>query len=163
MAFKFTINDSIYNEIDVVEYPDNYDQLTSVGISWDELDDIRDEMARIELESDPESYGVDDIESFDDDQIDDIVHDIARDYISVKRFYRNSLLAYGLAAWYGSFDKMENGISGLVEYEDYYYYNTGIGYDTISSDLLGDEANGVAKQEFIDFLNKSVINNWQKR
>lgn len=162
MTFKFMINDSIYNEIDVVEYPDNYEQLTNVGISWDELDNIRNEMARIELENNSESYGVDDIESFDGDQIDDIVRDIAGDYISVKRFYRDSLLAYGLAAWYGSFEKMENSIRGLVEYEDYYYYNTGVGYDTISSDLLGREANGVAKQEFIDFLNQSVVDNWQK-
>jgi len=117
----------------------------------------------MQVEGDPESYGIDDLESCDENHLEDIIFDIAADYISIKRFYRDSLLAYGLAAWYGSFDEMENSIDGLVEYDDYYYYNTGVGYDTISSDLLGGHAGGVAKQEFIDFLNQSVVDNWQKK
>lgn len=162
MTIKFTINEDIFNELDVVEYPENYESLNNVGLTFDEYSDIRRRMATKAFEESRDDYFDEDYEP-SDYEIDDVICDIENDMIQVVRFYRFSTLAWGLAAWYGSFEEMENKVRNLVEYDDYYYYETGIGYDTISSDLLGRKADGVAKSEFIDFLNQSIVDNWNKK
>ena len=78
--------------------------------------------------------------------------------ICVGRFRFDSLLAEGLAEWFKC-DRYD----GLVKHvrscwlsrggdDWYFYFVTGCGYDVISSDLLGCDADGVARRKFVDLL-----------
>lgn len=73
-------------------------------------------------------------------------------FIKVCRLPVDSLLYEALQLWYQ--DKPEAHVRGGYIYKGYLYYGTGIGYDTISSDLLGYECDGIAREQFISFLNE---------
>lgn len=102
-----------------------------------------------------------------DDRLDDEaverVEDEENSLICVGRFRFDSLLAEGLAEWFKC-DRYD----GLVKHvrscwlsrggdDWYFYFVTGCGYDVISSDLLGCDADGVARRKFVDFLNGEEV------
>lgn len=66
----------------------------------------------------------------------------------------NSLLWLGLVKWYGNRETALKHIRSAVDTEYGVYYVTGVGYDTISSDLLDRPADGQGKEEFIKMLNE---------
>ena len=66
----------------------------------------------------------------------------------------NSLIWLGLLKWYGDRETALKHIRSAVDTEDGVYYVTGVGYDTISSDLLDRPADGRGKEEFIKMLNE---------
>lgn len=72
-------------------------------------------------------------------------------------FYKVSKygILYGaLMAWFRyRGESMNEKIRGFYEDDGNIYFITGTGYDTISSDLLGGEADGELKAEFLEFLN----------
>lgn len=83
------------------------------------------------------------------------------DLCKINRIDFDSLLLDGLCLWYQC-DRMDvvNYVRSGVLVKNYngtgkwyVFYVSGIGYDTISSDLLGNEADGVARDMFIDILN----------
>lgn len=82
--------------------------------------------------------------------------------ITVGRFQFDSLLAEGLAEW---FECKRYELTGYVRScwlsrggdDWYFYFVTGCGYDVISSDLLGCDADGVARRKFVDFLNGEEV------
>lgn len=93
-----------------------------------------------------------------DEEADKRVHDEESGIITVGRFRFDSLLAEGLAEWFGC---KQYELAGYVrscwlscdgDYW-YFYFVTGCGYDVISADLLGGRGDGVAKHKFVDFLN----------
>ena len=67
----------------------------------------------------------------------------------------NSLIWLGLLKWYGDRETALKHIRSAVDTEDGVYYVTGVGYDTISSDLLDRPADGRGKEEFIKMLNEN--------
>lgn len=73
-------------------------------------------------------------------------------FIKICRLPVDSMLYEALQHWYQ--DRPEVHIRGGYIYKGYLYYGTGIGYDTISSDLLGCDCDGIAKEQFISFLNE---------
>lgn len=73
-------------------------------------------------------------------------------FIKVCRLSVDSLLYEALQLWYQ--DKPEAHVRGGYVYKGYLYYGTGIGYDTVSSDLLDCDCDGIAKEVFISFLNE---------
>lgn len=66
----------------------------------------------------------------------------------------NSLIWLGLLKWYGDRETALKHIRSAVDTEDGVYYVTGVGYDTISSDLLDRPADGRGKEEFVKMLNE---------
>ena len=83
--------------------------------------------------------------------------------ICVGRFLFDSLLAEGLAEWFkcDRYDCLVKHVRScwLSRGGDdwYFYFVTGCGYDVISSDLLGCDADGVARRKFVDFLNGEEV------
>ena len=74
--------------------------------------------------------------------------------ISVYRIHLDSLLYKALLDWYGEFATLEESVRSCTLDGDYIYFVAGCGYDIISADLLGGSADGKAKKDFIEFLNK---------
>lgn len=89
-------------------------------------------------------------EDLDDDDYDESDVDIE----VVEFIPYNSLIWLGLLKWYGDRETALKHIRSAVDTEDGVYYVTGVGYDTISSDLLDRPADGRSKEEFIKMLNK---------
>lgn len=98
-----------------------------------------------------------------DEEADERVCEEENSIITVGRFLFDSLLAKGLAEWFKC-DRYD----GLVKHvrscwlscdgdDWYFYFITGCGYDVISSDLLGCDADGVARRKFVDFLNGEEV------
>ena len=93
------------------------------------------------------------------DEMEDRVSDAYSSLITVGRFKFDSLLATGLAGWFHV--RHISDIAGHVRScwlscdgdDGIFYFVTGCGYDAISSDLLGCACDGVARDEFVDFLN----------
>ena len=88
-------------------------------------------------------------EDLDDDDYDESDVDIQ----VVEFIPYNSLIWLGLLKWYGDRETALKHIRSAVDTEDGVYYVTGVGYDTISSDLLDRPADGRGKEEFIKMLN----------
>lgn len=89
-------------------------------------------------------------EDLDDDDYDESDVDIE----VVEFIPYNSLIWLGLLKWYGDRETALKHIRSAVDTEDGVYYVTGVGYDTISSDLLDRPADGRGKEEFIKMLNE---------
>ena len=97
-----------------------------------------------------------------DEEADERVCEEESSIITVGRFQFDSLLAGGLAEW---FECKRSELTGYVRScwlsrggdDWYFYFVTGCGYDVISSDLLGCDANGVARRKFVDFLNGEEV------
>lgn len=118
----------------------------------DEFDEELDDLESLLRESNRKECPPEDDESEEAyvDRIEDECHDTIRFY----RVDKESTLCNALTAWFRSRNEsMEEVIRGYVEDGSYFYYITGIGYDTISSDLLGGDADGKLIQEFLDFIN----------
>ena len=90
-------------------------------------------------------------EDLDDDDYDESDVDIQ----VVEFIPYNSLIWLGLVKWYGDRETALKHIRSAVDTEDGVYYVTGVGYDTISSDLLDRPADGRGKEEFIKMLNEN--------
>ena len=67
----------------------------------------------------------------------------------------NSLLWRALVLYYGNYDKATHSIRSAVTDEEGIYFATGGGYDIISADLLNGQADGQAKQDVLEFINKT--------
>lgn len=66
----------------------------------------------------------------------------------------NSLLWTALVKYNGNdHQKALANIRSAVETPEGVYFATGYGYDIISSDLLGGEADGAKKQDFLNWIN----------
>lgn len=89
-------------------------------------------------------------ENLDDDDYDESDVDIQ----VVEFIPYNSLIWLGLVKWYGNRETALKHIRSAVDTEYGVYYVTGVGYDTISSDLLDRPANGQGKEEFVQMLNE---------
>lgn len=117
-----------------------------------EFDDELDDLENLLRESNRKECPQEDGES-EEDYVDRI-EDECNDTIRFMRVDKESTLWYALNAWFNSRnEKMADVIRGYVEDGSYFYYITGIGYDTVSSDLLGGEADGKLKHEFLEFIN----------
>lgn len=73
--------------------------------------------------------------------------------MTVKRFSFDGVLYQALLAYYGNYKEMMKGIRSAVSHDNYIYYVTGVGYDTISCDLLNGKADGTARKKFADSVN----------
>lgn len=145
-------DDCIYKEITWFNADEIVEHETFDGIDSYEL--LRN-LATLEA-----GYSLDD--RLDDEAV-ERVEDEENSLICVGRFRFDSLLAEGLAEWFKC-DRYD----GLVKHvrscwlscggdDWYFYFVTGCGYDVISSDLLGCDADGVARRKFVDFLNGEEV------
>ena len=148
-------NDNIFEEMQVF---DGTDSFMENNVIEDEIDeeanfDILNMLAVEEIG--------DEINGLTDDELEDRKVDEYEGIIRVLKFSQDSLLFDGLIEWYGSRDNMLKNIRSCIAIENGwhydYYFVTGVGYDTISSDLLDGKADGLAKKEFIEMLNKNEI------
>ena len=148
---KFIVDDRIFKEIQWVGYPDNWEDKNELGMSFDEVDDIYSKIAEKEFEEWTDEDWID--EGIEDEyDKEERIRESASSIISVSRINKEGLLAYALFCWYGSWDNMKKNVRNCIEDEDYYYYETGCGYDTIDIDLLDGDASGMTRDEFIKFL-----------
>ena len=128
---NFKITEAIFNEIQEVEnnwegYENNSYALTQLALR----------------EMDNEAVN------------EDAVFETLENIIFVGSISKNSLLYSALVKWYKYKDKnMKKSIRSFVEDNDNIYYVTGSGYDTIDSDLLGGSADGMAREEFLQWIN----------
>lgn len=145
-------NDRIYKEIDWFSAEEISERDILDGIdSWLLLDNL----ATLEA-----GYSLDEELT---DEMEAQVSDELESLITVGRFKFDSLLASGLAKWFHV--RNISDIAGHVrscwlscDGDDwYFYFVTGCGYDVISSDLLGCDADGVARRKFVDFLNGEEV------
>ena len=143
------IYDEIFNEmlnLDVQEFI-NLDSDPDLGFNEYNLS-IYDEMcAKAQFNKPFGELSSDEEEELDREQ-----------FIKVKRIPLNSLLFRALRYWYRTWGHSQNTLANYVRGgyvdDDYLYYGTGIGYDTTSSDLLGCECDGQARDAFLDFCNE---------
>lgn len=138
------IDERIYNEMEVWDARDFLGDYDS-----DEFDDRYEILRNINLQ---DQYGVKDFDDLTDEEMDNFLMDSV---LLVKEIDFNSLLYVGLYDWYGSFDRVVEGVRSGTVYDGKLYFGTGIGYDTIGADLLGCNCDGVAREEFINFCNES--------
>lgn len=144
------INESIFEEIQVVD-PQSFGDYRSEEQWSDEYSDILTELGERELVAscDKADYSEDDWQ--------DMVFDEASNIIRVLRINQDGLLFQALMEWYGG--TRENVLSNIRSAYDnyiedgYLYYVTGIGYDTISNDLLGGTTDGDATKQFLEYIN----------
>lgn len=143
------IDERIFEELQVVEHKDFDDYRTDDDWS-DNYMEILYELAEKEIGDTRDEYA-------DENEWQDRVSDEASDIIRVVRFNRYGLLALALHNYYGGHEEMINSIRSCVENpleDNYIYYVTGIGYDTISADLLHGNSDGKARYKFIADINK---------
>ena len=130
---NFKITEAIFNEIQEVEntwegYENNSYALTQ--LAYKEMD---------------QEY----IEN------DDAVFETLDSIIFIGSINKDSLLYSALVKWYKhKGDNIEEEIRSYVEDNENIYYVTGSGYDTISADLLGGSADGMARKEFMQWINE---------
>lgn len=143
---NFTITSAIFNEIQRVDLscPENREDIYHIFY----------ELAEKELDANKENY---ENESQYEEAIDEEMSDIA----TVNRISQDGILYQALIKWHNRNDEnsyplnlkvLENVRSAVLD-GGYLYYVTGYGYDTISSDLLGGNADGKAKEEFLKWIN----------
>ena len=144
------INESIFEEIQVVD-PQSFGDYRSEEQWSDEYSDILTELGERELVTNC------DREDYSEEDWYDMVFDEASNIIRVLRINQDGLLFQALMKWYGG--RHENVIynvrSAYDNYSEdgYLYYVTGIGYDTISHDLLGGTTAGDATKQFLEYIN----------
>ena len=136
---NFKITSAIFNEIQKLDM-NNHDAY-----------EILYKLAENELVSENEYASKELIE----DEIDNIS--------SVKMIHKEGLLFHALLKWHNrnenhnlndySLKVLENVRSAVLD-DEYLYYVTGYGYDTISSDLLGGTSDGQAKYDFLKWINE---------
>ena len=93
-------------------------------------------------------------EELNDVELSELNNDCA---ISIKCIKIDSLLFRALRYWFNAWNDYKillDCIRGCVIKNGCLYYGAGWGYDTISDDLLGCQANGHAKEVFIKFCNE---------
>ncbi|HEY4623580.1 MAG TPA: hypothetical protein VIH12_06950 [Solibacillus sp.] len=130
---NFTITEAIFNEIQEVEnnwegYENNSYALTM--LAYKEMD------------------------STEVSENDDAVFETLDNIIFIGSIGKDSLLYGALVQWYEHKGKnMKENVRSFVEDNEKIYYVTGCGYDTIDSDLLGGNANGTTRKEFLQWIN----------
>jgi len=152
---NFTITSAIFNEIEQfnLNCPENREESYHVLL----------ELAEKELDINKENYSENEFYDMIDDKISDInvVNRIPQDgilYQALTKWHnRNDVNSYPL-----NLKVLENVRSAVLD-GGYLYYVTGCGYDTISSDLLGGNADGETKKEFLNWINNqsSNISQWE--
>lgn len=145
MNFQYTL-DRVYDEIDCFSPSEEDRHIAQNGVTphfSDEADfyhvmELLQERGRNDAEESDEDYDYDD-----------------NDILRVCYFHEDSLLCAWLCLWYNcNPDTLASHLrQGVWDMDTYrFYYVTGVGYDTKSSDLLGGEADGVASKAFISFV-----------
>ena len=152
-------NDNIFEEMQVFDGVNDFVERNNDGL-WVNQNPNEDANYEI-LESLAQNEMSDDCNGLTDDELDNMKIDEMNSIIRVLKFSQDSLLFDGLIEWYGTRDNMLKNIRSCIQIDNGwhydYYFVTGVGYDTISSDLLGGQADGLAKKEFIEMLNKNEI------
>mgnify|MGYP003418137748 CR=1 FL=1 len=113
------------------------------------------QLAELELDDSVENY------ENEDDYNDAVVGEL-NNIITVNRIDTNGLLYRALMKFFNK-DGSHNANGYKLAFYDnvrsvvfdggYMYWVTGMGYDTISSDLLGGNADGAKRLEFLEWLN----------
>lgn len=124
-------------------------------IEWIDLEKDEDDIVYLIAEKYYKGMTTDDLEmeGIDVDEMPDLMYEYIYSIINVGKFNKESLLANALRIWYGSYEDMLDNIRNGVEYDDYYYFETGCGYNIIDADLLGGNGNGETVKEFLEMLN----------
>ena len=139
-------DDRIFNEMNIITDVRNW-VLDSNGQINEANDSILLKLAQNEVDTTDYDNKYD---------YDDAVADEYNSIIRICSFKAESLLYAGLLEWYGSEKNMLKHIRSIYKNSENrvttYYFVTGIGYDTISQDLLGCAGDGKAKIEFIGML-----------
>ena len=138
------ITDALYNEIQSF---DPYSFLTDVANNtylYDERLTIVDEV------NSKDQFGKS-FKYLNEDELDELNHD---NVIRINAIEVDTMLFEGLRCWFGGFLNVEDGVRAGHYSDGVLYYGTGIGYDTISSDLLGCYCDGIVKNVFISFCNE---------
>lgn len=151
MNFQYTL-DRVYTEIDSFIPSKEYQHIVHNGLTPHFTDEeeyfhvmnLLHERGR----NDAQELGYED----DEDECDDILR--------VCYFDEDSLLCAWLCLWYDCTTRelashLRQGVWDMDTHR--FYYVTGVGYDTKSSDLLGGEADGVASQAFINFVAAGLV------
>lgn len=144
------INESIFEEIQVVE-PQSFGDYNSEEQWSEEYSEILTELGERELVAscDRADYSEEDWQ--------DMVFDEASYIIRVLRINQDGLLFQALTKWYRGLHEnlLSNVRSAYDNYSEdgYLYYVTGIGYDTISTDLLGGKTDGDTTRQFLEYIN----------
>lgn len=145
-------NDNIFEEMQVFDGANDF-------VKHNQTDNETDELENLDILDMLGAKEVDDSDDMTEEELNDATADEIGDIIRICKFSQDSLLFDGLIEWYGTRDNMLKNIRSCVQIDNGwhydYYFVTGIGYDTISSDLLGGQADGLAKKEFIEMLNKN--------
>ena len=148
MNFQYTL-DRVYTELDSFIPSKEYQHIVRNGVTphfSDEEDYYRVmELLQKRGRNDATQLGYDED---DEDEYDD-------DILRVCYFHEDSLLCAWLCLWYNctTRDLASHLRQGVWDMDTHrFYYVTGVGYDTKSSDLLGGEADGVASKAFINFV-----------
>lgn len=143
------INSGIYREIESFDVSEFFNKFG---------DDFGDDFANYILQSmcAKSDFGKP-VSKLTDEEEDELDLD---QFIKINRICLDSMLYQGLRLWYKDLSVVDCVRGGLIE-DGYLYYGTGIGYDTISSDLLGCDCNGIATNDFIAFLNEDYKTNKQ--
>ena len=130
---NFKITEAIFNEIQEVEnnwegYEKNSYALTMLAHKEMDQEDIDNE---------------------------DAVFETLESIIFIGSISKKGLLYDALVQWYKYKDKnMKKSIRSFVEDNDNIYYVTGCGYNTIDADLLGGKGDGMARKEFMQWINE---------
>lgn len=143
---NFTITSAIFNEIEDVHQ--------TSSDSFEKYYDVLYQLAKNEIDTNKEYY---DSES---DYHEAICEEIGN-LNTVNRISQDGILYQALIKWHNRNDvnsyplnlKVLENVRSAVLYDGYLYYVTGYGYDAISSDLLGGNADGEAKKEFLKWIN----------
>ena len=124
-------------------------------IEWIDLEKDEDEIVYLIAEKFHNGMTANDLEvlGIDVAEIPNLIYEYMYSVINVGKFHKESLLANALRIWYGSYEDMLDNIRNGVEYDDYYYFETGCGYNIIDSDLLGGNGDGKAVKKFLEILN----------
>ena len=149
MTKNFTITSTIFNEIE---------QLDINGENFESYYHIMYELAENELDLSP-----DEKENMSDNELENLINSEINEIVSINRISKDGLLYQALLKWHNrnedhnlngySLKVLEN-VRSVVLDDDYLYYVTGCGYDTISADLLGGTADGQAKYDFLKWINE---------
>lgn len=137
---NFTITEAIFNEIQEVEFNwENY--------NYGNNTDVFNELAINETHED--------ISEFEDESsYHDAVFETLENIIFIGSISKKGLLYNAIVKWYEYKDKsMKEEIRSYIEDNNHIYFVTGYGYDTIDKDLLGGSADGMARKEFMQWIN----------
>jgi len=146
---NFTITSAIFNEIE---------ELDINGENFESFYHILYKLAENNL-----NFSIEEKENMSDNELESAIDREMDEIISVYRISKDGLLYQALLKWHNrnenhnlneySLKVLENVRSAVLD-DDYLYYVTGCGYDTISADLLGGTADGQAKYDFLKWINE---------